>query len=314
MMEGSDTEMPNQIMSETITAQKRRNAGKEGTVIFIHIPKTAGTTMNQIIERQYKPNAIFTINSKRMKSSIDRLKRLDRVSKSKIKLLRGHMSFGLHEFFFKPCTYITILRDPIDRIISHYYFVLNNPNHYLHNQVKSRNMSLKDYVSSGISTELDNAQTRSLSGYLSGSQNVDGDIGFGECSAEMLNKAKDNLKEYFSVIGLVDKFDETLIQLQKVFDWKLLFYNKMRVSKKRPASQELSKDVLRSIEKYNELDIDLYSYAKDIFQEQINHQGEDFVKELSKFKILNKRYGRLTYISTSPLYMLHRIFRFVRKY
>ena len=32
-------------------------------LIFLHIPKTAGTTLNRIIEWQYSPLSIFTLDS-----------------------------------------------------------------------------------------------------------------------------------------------------------------------------------------------------------------------------------------------------------
>jgi hypothetical protein len=32
-------------------------------VIFLHIPKTAGTTLHDIIERQYAPDVIYTFGS-----------------------------------------------------------------------------------------------------------------------------------------------------------------------------------------------------------------------------------------------------------
>ena len=36
-------------------------------VIFLHIPKTAGTTLNRIIEWQYNPLAIFTMDPYRIR-------------------------------------------------------------------------------------------------------------------------------------------------------------------------------------------------------------------------------------------------------
>jgi len=270
--------------------------------------------MYQVIERQYNPISIITINSKRMEQSLDKIKQLDLAKKSKIKLIRGHLSFGLHEFFPNTCTYITILRDPIDRIISHYYFVLNNPLHYLHKKVKKHNMNLRDYVCSGISTELDNAQTRLLAGHLSGTQNVSLDIGFGKCTTKMLNLAIDNLEKYFPVVGLADRFDETLVQLKRYLGWKHIYYNKMRVSKKRLAKERLPNNVLKSIEKYNNLDIELYNYAKTIFDDQIKKQNKSFFMELEEFQKHNKRFGKLLYISTFPLSAFHKILRAARQY
>jgi hypothetical protein len=97
------------------------------------------------------------------------------------------MRFGLHKFFPQPCTYITILRDPVDRVISLYYFILRNPDNAVHNEVVSKNMSLKDWVSSGITTLVNNNQTR----FLCTTEAV---IEDGQCSSEMLESAKKNIQ------------------------------------------------------------------------------------------------------------------------
>ena len=79
-------------------------------------------------------------------------------------VIRDHAGYGFHRALDQPFTYITMLRDPADRIISHYYFVLRKAGHYLYKEVTSRNMTLRDDVVSGISSELDNGQTRLVSG------------------------------------------------------------------------------------------------------------------------------------------------------
>jgi len=176
---------------------------KDLTLIFLHIPKTGGSTLRNLIKRNYKGQPIFSIDGRRARKSIEAFKKLPEAQRKSFKVLQRHMLFGLHEFLSSPSTYITMLRDPIERIISHYYYVLRDPEHYpyLYKKVKSQNMSLnislKDYVISGISTELDNGQTR----LLSGMKNVD----FGCCPREMLEIAKKNLREHFAVIGLMER-------------------------------------------------------------------------------------------------------------
>src|SRR5678815_616084 len=94
------------------------------TVIFLHIPKTAGSTLDKIIDHQYKRTSIFT----RAYISMDEFKILPEAHREKIRVLRGHMHFGVHEYLPQSSIYITILRNPIDRVISHYYMVLRSSN------------------------------------------------------------------------------------------------------------------------------------------------------------------------------------------
>ena len=76
--------------------------------------------------------------------------------------------------------YITFLRDPVERLISHYHYVLRRPKHYLYEQVVKDGLSLSDYVTSDISPELSNHQVRMISG------REDGELGLSD-----LEQAKD---------------------------------------------------------------------------------------------------------------------------
>lgn len=260
-----------------------RGADPRKTLIFLHIPKTAGSTLHKIIGRQYKPKSIFSINGERAQESIAEFKNLSESQRSEIQVLKGHMRFGLHEYLPQSSSYITVLRDPVDRVISHYYYVLRKPNHYLHNQITSKNMSLKDYVSSGITKELDNSQTRLISSTAA-------NIPYGECSAEVLESAKKNIQENFAVVGLADEFDKTLILLKRAFKWKTPFYIKANITKNRPLKEDISKETLNAIEKYNELDIELFSDVKQRFDKQINQLGSSFEREMSQLNLFNKVY------------------------
>ncbi|WP_198016341.1 sulfotransferase family 2 domain-containing protein [Coleofasciculus chthonoplastes] len=252
-------------------------------VIFIHIPKSGGVTLQRILEKQYTSDTIFTIQSKMFHESIERFKYLPESQHRAIRLLKGHMFFGLHEFLPIPCRYITILRNPVDRIISHYYYVLQNPTHYLYQDVVSQKMNLGDYVCSGLSPELDNCQTRLLSG-------VQESIGVGQCSFELLEKAKTNLKSHFAVVGLLERFNETMILFKKVFGWKMPFYIQRNKTKKAFSYQNISQKILNSIIKTNQLDIELYKYGEALFEKSILKQDKYFKAEVLAFSVLNKIY------------------------
>jgi len=138
---------------------KDNDAVAERTVIFVHIPKTAGTTLYQIIDRNYAPDAIHTARPADMVRAI---KTLDDARKAKIRILRAHAGFGLHESLPGPWAYFTILRDPIERVISYYYDICRTPQHGWHKQAKS--MGLKGFVESGLDAMMENGQTRLASG------------------------------------------------------------------------------------------------------------------------------------------------------
>jgi hypothetical protein len=258
-----------------------KHTNQEHVLIFLHIPKAGGSTLHRIIEKQYEPSTIFTIPS--FYSSKEEFRQAAEFQLKEIKVLKGHMFFGLPDVLPNPSTYITLLRDPVERIISHYYYVLRTPIHYLYKDVKAKNMSLKEYACSGLSVELDNGQTRLISGFnfLDHSQ---------PASQEMLEVAKQNLKSQFAVVGIVEDFNKTLMLLKKEFGWKMPFYVKENTTKNRLLKERVSKETLDVIKKHNELDIELYRYAKDIFEDLVNQQDASFEREIKVFNLLNGVY------------------------
>ena len=199
------------------------------------------------------------------------------------------MPWGLHKYLPQQTAYITMLRDPIDRIISHYYFVISKPNHYLHNKVISKKMDLENYVSSGISPELNNGQVRMITSVW----------GNDPVSSDTLEQAKVNLNDHFLVVGLVERFDESLVLFSKLLGWKNIYYVKRNVTYHRPVRQQVCSTTLRVIERYNRFDMELYEFAKQIFQEKLKQVVPR--KKLIIFQFLNSIYQSAYPFLLTPL-------------
>jgi glycosyltransferase involved in cell wall biosynthesis len=257
------------------------NKNQEKTIIFLHIPKAAGTTIYSILKNQYNDTESYQLDGSRTPQAAEEFKQLPQERKNKIRLLYGHMGFGLHRQFSCKTSYFTLLREPIDRIISHYYFVLRTPHHYLYEEVLKNKMNLKEYVASGISKELNDSQVRFI---------VDGGFRFefNQCPHHLLDLSKNILDEFFVVVGLKEFFDETMLMLRKALNWKLPpVYIKQNITKTRLKKEDLDNDTIETIKKYNRLDLALYHYAAANFNEKIKSFGNLFQSELKAFKILN---------------------------
>jgi len=139
-----------------------------GSLIFLHIPKTAGTTLSVIIDRQFLRDAIFTIDGADIRGSVTQFIQLPETARARIQCLKGHMAFGLHPYLRSPSRYLTLLRHPVDRIVSHYHHTRGLVGHPFHDAIASGRMSLTDYVKSGIARDLSDGQTTLISGVFSG--------------------------------------------------------------------------------------------------------------------------------------------------
>jgi hypothetical protein len=248
-------------------------------LIYIHIPKTGGSTLQGIINREYGLENVFNVMSNRHAQEY-----IDSIENKVIQvdIIKGHMVFGHHNSFPNPekVSYFTMLRDPIKRIISNYYFILKQDNHRLNKTLKENNYSLKDYVESGVVANAENAQVRLLSDNI--------DAPHGGCTREMLEIAKRNIEERFAVTGINELFDASLLLMQEAYNWKTPFYTRKNVTGHGVKVEDLDKDTLAAIKKYNALDIELYEWAKERTQQQINDGQEDFAKKLATFKKKNK--------------------------
>jgi hypothetical protein len=244
-------------------------------VLFLHLPRTAGTTLVRVIERQYPPHAVLALYDCSVGEEIGRIPpdRLDR-----LRAIVGHFPFGAHRFLARSSTYVTVLRDPIDRVISHYCFVRGDPTHYLH--ATARQMSLSEYVVSCDLAEPNNDQTRLLCGEYEGSVPA-------RCTDAMLPAAKSNLREHFAAVGLTEDYDRSLILMKRLLGWSYPFYVRQNVTPQRLRREHLPDDTLRVLQAYNRLDMELYRDARALLQERARRQGDSFERELRAFRRLN---------------------------
>jgi len=239
-----------------------RDADK--VLIFIHIPKTAGSTLQQVVYNNHsdceicilgRPSADDIAQGRGFgevhRNHLQFIKSGSLDQKSRLKVLFGHMEFGLHRYFPNGAQYATVLRHPVSRIVSHYNFVRRSPAHYLHDKVVGEGISVADYIEGTRSKELNNGQVRILFG------EEHKRIPFGECSSEHLDRAMENLENHFVFVGIQEKFRQSTEALARIMNWSVPEIKNRNVSdnsEKEPITRETSERFLL----HNELDMLLY--------------------------------------------------------
>jgi glycosyltransferase involved in cell wall biosynthesis len=247
-------------------------------LIFLHIPKAAGTTLHSILEGHYPPSSCYSIYDP--DEAAKEFVQWPRERREPIRLLKGHVAFGLHESLIGETTYITLLRDPVDRIMSHYYYAKRMPSHYLYNKITERTMSLQDYASAGLTDELDNGQVRLLAGIAS-----DKSVPIGACDTNLLNLAKSHIERHFCVAGLSERFDESLalMAIQLGWDWTPS-YESLNVTPERPGKGQVDPAARAAIERANPLDCELYAWAKHRFEALLDQHRDEVTRLVGRIQ------------------------------
>ncbi len=274
--------------------------GLEGkTLIFIHIPKAGGITLCHTLLRQYDPSLVHWMQSPDPQSA-DELSQLPIDQRKKLKVLMGHMPFGLHLLLPQETTHITFLRDPIERTLSYYSYVSQRlPDDPYYDAVVNK-MSLEDYLVSGLFA--DNGQTRRLAGLVADEP----------CTTATLDIAINNIRECFSLVGVTEYYDETLMIWKRIFGWSMPLYTKQNVTKKRLRREDVPSSVIKELEDINIIDLELYKHVKDRIEFEIRNQGDNFSGQVKRFKVLNRIYSMFSVFPTPLKRSAKRILRSLR--
>ncbi len=151
--------------------------------IFLHIHKTAGTTLRTIVVQRFEEPNVYETYDKQLTEPDDKA--------LSAKVFYGHNCwYGIHEIIKRDCQYITFLRDPYERLVSLWY-------HHWLMYLRAKNVELKfdDFFGFLESTSMINTITQHPT-----------------TRTNTLENAKWILSQY-SFIGLMETFDKDVKQL-----------------------------------------------------------------------------------------------------
>ncbi|MEM9706501.1 MAG: sulfotransferase family 2 domain-containing protein [Pseudomonadota bacterium] len=233
----------------------------DAVLICLHVPKTGGQTMRRLVETNYEKNQTLACYPNNPKyADLDDLKSMSAEKKAELKVVVGHIDYGVHKYFDRPCRYFSMVRHPIERIISSFQHVMRN------NEVLAKKCSslLRFYEISPKRLFLDNFQTRMYSGQQPAR---------GECTHEMLWTAIENIEKHFDAVVTNEEYNRSVAVLGKLYGWPTTEYKKLNVTPDRQPRDSYSAYEIEYIEKWNQLDLALYDYVSSRFEKQAMGMG-----------------------------------------
>jgi len=230
---------------------------------FVHIPKTAGSSFRNMLYKQFEQTTIYPnlndiiSNGGSYFSLKDASEQITSQARP-FQLLMGHYPFHTGRLLPKKPTYIVFLRDPVKRAVSHLYHLKRV------GKEEFREAPI-DEIMKAARWQINNLQVRYMSGrnFRPGKLYLNDDAG-----KKALAKAKESIDKC-DFVGLTEEFKGSVKLLEKMFDWNLGKKLKKNVAPRR--HRKVPKDLYEEIKALNELDIELYEYAKKRHRE-LYHQ------------------------------------------
>ena len=246
--------------------EQRNSTRDDYCLVFMHIPKTAGTTLASALQWNYPPNRTLHIDL--LGRPLEEFEIVPLQERSRLALLHGHVTYGIHRYVPRPCRYVTIVREPIPRVVSAYKYVLTRSRHELHERVVGDGIGLEEFIETYWVDKRMSRQTRQLC-----------DRHDGPLDRDAFEEAKRNL-EGFLVVGLTERFEETFALLRRAVRLRLPFY----VTRNVGQPLHVSKRAIELIREKEQFDLELYDFARDLFAKQLGRQGSSFTLEASIYR------------------------------
>jgi hypothetical protein len=240
-------------------------------IFFLHLYKCGGSSISQAIKTCYydwrslvKRNIFHLDRGAARKAARTSLTRNSLISYERlqeyllmyymnqehISYIAGHFNFSelAHQYFSDKYSFITVLRNPVKRFISAYFYM-----RYKQNSV---NMELKDYLKTPEALKCGSLYIKHL-----------GDLNQREdyTSEAAINQTKENLHK-FSIVGCLEYEEDFLNRFEDRFGKRL----KIREFNRGPKSETdrnsiISKEIEEEIKTICRPDIEIYQYAVENF-------------------------------------------------
>ncbi len=244
--------------------------GPDERLYFLHIHKTAGSTLARILETHFGQGQICP------PQTWQQFLALPHSDLAQYRLFRGHLLAFSQWLPSRPWV-VTFLRDPVERTLSTYDYIRRNDRHRLHRAAATMDLEtfLHEPDTAGTVRDL---QTRwILANAFPCDSLKDMERQLAELDLDPLETARRQLDTY-AFVGLVERFEASVQRLMDTLGWPLFDWmtehagDRVNVSEGRVRRDELSPGVLDRILELTVLDRALHEGALAPVRLRLRHR------------------------------------------
>jgi hypothetical protein len=243
------------------------NKNHNGVILFSHCPKTAGTTVRHILKSNFDDDRVVDLDA-HINTYCAKL------FGQRPFLVMGGFYYGIHrviDFRASTFNYITFIRNPVDLVISLYFFCRANVQTDLHD-LAIRSENAIEWAKSCERPQ--NSQVRFLCGY-------DSEIN--------VHLALDRLFNQYLFFGMVDYMMESICLMGQLLNLNRVNYSVLNRTPRDPMDGSQYSKIEEVLMEKEHLDIALYVEAKKRFElilKALHEPNNDtywaFLKEMRK--------------------------------
>ena len=236
--------------------KRKRGNTLEKQVAFLHLIRCGGTSLRNLIADAVRPRSMLLIHA-------DEAAYVDDQTLTDCDFIVGHFGFGLFERLRHPSWKITMLRDPVDRVISTYFYMKHGDVHESIGKL-ARELPLEDFIRSDhpvVTQTCENAMTWQI--FVD--YNLHHRALFRDISEwTLLGTAKRNLGR-FDVVGFFEEYEESCRRILRrigrsgAAETASIPHDNRGICRDDAKVSEQAKELIRE---RNHLDIALYEWAR----------------------------------------------------
>ena len=230
-----------------------RKTPTSAPIYFVHIPRTGGTTLKELISRQFPADRCLLAGSRRRFAEV--MDALSDADKRRLLFVSAHWDTSVTRLLGRAPQFVTMLREPAERLRSHWEIIRRMPEHRLHAEVMA-GMSFLTWLDHAAGGALErDRMTRQIAGVM------DGDAATAPQGEGLVELACERLEE-FRFFGIREAYEDSLRLLAATFDWpdfgEAPRLNAAEGRVLAPAEREAARE-------RNPLDVAFYRHARRAF-------------------------------------------------